>query len=184
MLGSPMKICAYHGTLKKNVEGIQRDGFKISEGVHQWFGDGIYFFETLKTPESEIISDGFEEAKNWVIYVKHCRDWAVFKVCIKTNSFIDLVGCEDDKKLFKQIRKRAKELHELSEKRNEPFREQFIYHLLRCNKPNIDFIRVLVNADKYGRFISENYTIVHPQVQICVVNDDCIKEITLCQGEI
>ena len=59
-----MKICAYHGTLKKNVEGIQRDGFKISEGVHQWFGEGIYFFETLKTTESEIISDGFEEAKN------------------------------------------------------------------------------------------------------------------------
>ena len=176
MLGSPMKICAYHGTLKKNVESIQRDGFKISKGEHQWFGDGIYFFEALKT-----ISDGFEEVKNWVIYVKHCKDWAVFEVCIESDNFIALVGCEDDKKLFKQIRKEAKELHDRSKRRNELFIEQLIYHLLRC-KLNIDFIRVLVNADKYGRFISESYTNVHPQVQICVVNDDCIKEVTLCQG--
>ena len=85
------------------------------------------------------------------------------------------------KSSLSRLEKKAKELHELSEKRNEPFREQLIYHLLRC-KLNIDFIRVLVNADKYGRFISESYTNVHPQVQICVVDTDCIKEVTLCQG--
>ena len=176
-----MKICAYHGTLKNNVESIQKDGFKISTGKHQWFGAGIYFFGTLKSDGSAAVTDGFTEAKNWVIYVKGCEDWAVFKVCIESEHFIDLVGCEDHRKLFLQIREKAKKLHDRSKKRGEPFREQAVYHLLR-DKLNIDFIRGLVNADKHGRYTYGSYTNIHPQIQICVINSGCIRKTTLCRG--
>ena len=37
---------AYHGTSKSNAENILRSGFRISDGSHQYLGDGVYFFES------------------------------------------------------------------------------------------------------------------------------------------
>lgn len=167
-----MQLCAYHGTSKTNISSIKKNGLNQSKGAKQWLGDGWYFFETA------YMSDGFKEAKNWVIKVKQEPEWAVFKVCIKSDHFIDLLDSEEHKDLFKKIRKKAYELHNKSQVANKPFSEQVIYLKLR-EYMTADFIRVLVNADNHGKYDYYSYTVIHPQVQICVIHQDCMGELVL-----
>ena len=162
-----MQLCAYHGTSKSNIKSIEEKGLKPSKGKRQWFGDGWYFFETV------YMSDGFKEAKNWVIKVKKNPEWAVFKVCIKSEHFIDLIDSEEHKCLFAKVREKAHKLHKESRMADKHFREQVIYLKLR-EYITVDFIRVVVNADNYGRYDYHSYTVFHPQVQICVIKESCM----------
>ena len=119
------------------------------------------------------MSDGYTEAKNWVIKIKKEPEWAVFKVCIKSEHFIDLIDSEKHKRLFVKVREKAYKLHTASRMANKRFKEQVIYLKLReCM--TADFIRVLVNADKYGKYDYHSYTVIHPQVQICVIKASCM----------
>lgn len=36
---------AFHGTMVDSVALIERDGFEPSEGIDDWYGPGVYFFE-------------------------------------------------------------------------------------------------------------------------------------------
>jgi hypothetical protein len=169
-----MKLSAYHGTLKEHEQSIKENGFNISTGDHQWFGDGVYFFQTI-----EPLTDGYTEAKNWVLYVKRHPQWIVFQACIESEYFIDLVSCQEHKKLFTEARKKAHALHQKSKYSARPFKEQAIYHILR-NKFAPDFIRVIVNADKYSNYQYYSYTVNHCQIQVCVINTSCITNYQVC----
>lgn len=39
-----IELIGYHGTALENVESIQKDGFRRSEGDAEWLGTGVYFF--------------------------------------------------------------------------------------------------------------------------------------------
>ena len=72
-----------------------------------------------------------KKQKNWVIKVKKCEDWAVFESRLESDNFIDLVESVEHVEIFKKLREQAKKLHDESEKRDKPFKEQLIYHLLQ-----------------------------------------------------
>ncbi len=166
-----MKLIGYHGTLRGNAQSIEENGFRVSRGDAQWLGDGVYFFETL-----ENVSNGFEEARNWVLKVKKSSDVAVFRACIESENFIDLIGCEEHKKYFKKLRDVVYKLHKKACKNGEPFNELAIYRVLsERTKAKIDVIRALVNADKYTKYDYECHTVIHAQVQVCVTDASCIK---------
>ena len=167
-----MELCAYHGTPRKNVQSIQNRGLNISTGRNKWLGDGIYFFETNS------ITNGFEEAKNWVVKVKHEPDWAVFQADIQSDDFIDLVGSSEHKKLFCELREKVYELHKKSKNADKNFEESGIYLALRKSM-TADFIRALVNSDKYQKYGYSSYTVLAPQIQICVIEKSCIKNVKL-----
>ena len=162
-----MQLCAYHGTSKTHISSIKKNGLNQSKGKKQWLGDGWYFFETA------YMSNGLKEAKNWVIKVKKEPEWAIFKVDIKSDNFIDLIDSAEHKGLFAKVREQAYKLHAASRRANKRFREQVIYLQLR-KYITADFIRVMVNADNYGKYDYHSYTVIHPQVQICVIEKNCM----------
>jgi len=169
-----MKLCAYHGTPRKNVQSIQNKGLNISTGQNLWLGDGVYFFETNS------ITNGFKEAKNWVIKVKHEPEWAVFQADIQSDNFIDLLGSSEHKKLFRKLRETAYELHKQSKNADKNFEEISIYlELRKCM--TADFIRALVNSDNYQEYGYSSYTVLAHQIQICVIEKSCIKNVKLCE---
>lgn len=167
-----MKLCAYHGTPRENVQSIQNKGLNISEGRNLWLGDGVYFFETNS------ITNGFEEAKNWVVKVKREPEWAVFQADIQSDNFIDLVESSEHKELFRKLRKTVYELHKQSKNADKNFEEIGIYLELR-KRMTADFIRVLVNSDNYQKYEYSSYTVLAPQIQICVIEKSCIKNVKL-----
>lgn len=161
-----MQLDGYHGTEISNIENIQKNGYKISSD-NEWLGSGVYFFESLNN-----FCDGFLEAKNWAFYVKKYQNWAVFKVKIKSNKFIDLVTNIKHREIYDKIRESAMKKHIQSGFNKKDFKENSIY--VTMSELDIDFIRVLVDAQKdYGYY---SYTVRRPQIQICVKRTDIIIE--------
>ncbi|MCP4110709.1 MAG: hypothetical protein GY749_35155 [Desulfobacteraceae bacterium] len=76
-----MKFIGYHGTKSENINNIIKNGYVLS-GKKEWFGEGVYFFEDLAP-----LTDGFTEAKSWMLYVKHVKYWAVFQTKIESDIF-------------------------------------------------------------------------------------------------
>ncbi len=148
----------YHGTPYKNVDAIQRNGYQFSD-EHQWFGAGVYFFGTMLP-----LSDGIEEAKKWVLFVKKESEWAVFKSTIETNEYFDCVNNSDDRAFFDKLRKELFALHIKSGRKVEHFKDRVVFKELE-KKQSFIVVRALVDATKKSYF---NYVISHPQIQICV----------------
>lgn len=159
-----MQFTGYHGTAAENSTGILSDGYILSR-ESEWFGRGVYFFETV-----EGISNGFDEAKNWIVYVKKIRNWAVFRAVMETDKYIDLLLDVEHKKLYDEIKREAIRLHLQAGKQIRYFRENTIY--IKMAELDIDLIRALVDAKKdYGYY---SYTVRRPQVQICVKRLECL----------
>ena len=100
-----MDLIAYHGTDFKNIESIIKDGY-VSSSEEEWFGRGVYFFETLNS-----VVDGAVEAENWMKYVKRQKEWAIFEASIVSDNYIDLLENVEHRLLYDQIRKEALNLH-------------------------------------------------------------------------
>lgn len=161
-----MQLIGYHGTEIKNVDNILKNGYILSSN-NEWLGSGVYFFESLK-----MFSNGFLEAKNWVLYVKKYKNWAVFKSKINSKKFIDLVNNIKHKEIYDKIRERMIKKHIESGFDKKDFKERVIY--VNMGTLKIDFIRSLVDAKKDFGYYS--YTIRRPQIQICVKNIKVITE--------
>ncbi len=135
-----MILVGYHGTEKKNKDIIIKNGYKKSS-KKEWLGEGIYLFETLRK-----ISDGYREAKNWVIYVKKKKEWAVIKTTIESRHFVDLVENVGHRNLYDKIKKAAIEIHKKSGKKVSDFLERTIY--IKLEEENFDFIRTIVDSQR------------------------------------
>lgn len=162
-----MKFIGFHGTEAKNIDNIQAHGYMPSL-EDEWMGEGVYFFETM----SSSFSDGFEEAQNWVIYVKKLSKWAVFKATIVTSKYIDLASKIEHRKMYDRIKEESLLLHEKAGNNVKEFNENIIYQAM--GELSIDLIRAIVDASHEYRYHS--YTVRRPQLQICVKNQDCIKK--------
>ncbi len=169
-----MLLYGYHGTHANNIDRILKNGYKESS-EKEWFGRGIYFFETLHP-----MVDGIEEAKSWAKYVKKHSKWAVFKATIESENYIDLLGSIVHRQMYDKIRETALQLHAEAGFDRTSFQERIIYNKLEEAK--VDFIRVLVDADKYQGYYS--YTIRRPQLQVCVKNHEAIKKNELLESEV
>jgi len=161
-----MKVIGYHGTEAKHIDDINKNGYNFSE--NGWFGEGVYFFETLKP-----LTHGEEEAIYWAIKIKRCDEWAVFKAIIESSKFIDLIGNNEHKILYDQIKKRLLSLHLKSKKDRTTFKESIIFKTLQKEK-DVDFMRVMVDAS--DKQIPYGYVIGRFQVQVCVKKSICIKK--------
>ena len=55
-----IKLKAYHGTLKKNVNSIKENGFIISTKNFEWLGTGIYFFADKEFAEQWALQESLK----------------------------------------------------------------------------------------------------------------------------
>lgn len=168
-----MKCIGYHGTDKKNIGNILKNGYIIS-GDKEWLGKGVYFFETLSP-----LTYGDQEAINWAKFVKKIQKWAVFKAVIDSNKYIDLVLNIKHREIYDKIKLKLLKKHEKKGKNPLFFNDNIVYKAME-KALNIDFIRALVNAAQTGIYIK---TIRRPQVQICVKNTDSIIKNELFKKE-
>ncbi len=151
------KFTGYHGTSADTGQRIITNGYNLSDD-NEWFGSGIYFFETTKP-----LFDGFSEAKAWAINVKKHTKWAILKTVIETDKYIDLVYCIKHRNLYDKFKKVAVEKHIESGNEIGSFNENIIFIFMA--KLQIDLIRAMVDASREKRFFS--YIVRRPQVQIC-----------------
>ncbi|QTA84499.1 hypothetical protein [Desulfonema magnum] len=162
-----MKFIGYHGTDANNIDSIFNQGYKFS-GKKEWFGEGIYFFEDMSP-----LTNGFTEARNWAIKVKHLKHWAVFQAEIETDLYIDLVFNDEHKKLFREIKEMLLGFHKKSGKNLKNFSDRAVFNLMAKEK-KAELIRAPVNAGKFGGYYSP--IIEKFQIQICVKQPECIKK--------
>ena len=162
-----MQIIGFHGTNKESALRILSEGF-IESSEKEWFGSGVYFFETLPK-----ISNGFTEARHWAVNVKKFIDWAVLKASIHSDNVLDLVNSIPHKKIFDEIRYVCLDLHRKSGKAPSEFMELLIFTKLETM--GFEVIRCLVDAMKDEGYYS--YVVRRPQVQVCVKVKRCIVSI-------
>ena len=163
-----MEIIGYHGTSQASKTSILKDGF-IPSGSNEWFGAGIYFFETI-TP----LFDGYLEAKQWALCVKKYNNWAVIEAIIRSDNVLDLVKSIPHKQIFDQIRTECLNLHRRSGKPDNEFTELVVF--TKLEKMGFDAIRCIVDAMKNEGYYS--YVVRRPQVQVCVKNNTCIVQLS------
>jgi hypothetical protein len=142
-----MKFIGYHGTEAKNIDDIIQDGYNFSS-KKEWFGEGIYFFEDLAP-----ITDGFNEAKSWVIYVKNFKHWAIFQAEIESQIFIDLVFDHEHKKLFRETREILLGFHEKSGKDLNEFSDRIVYSIIYQNKKILSLLERLLMQENITAII-------------------------------
>ncbi len=156
----------YHGTDLKNVNSIITKGY-VPSGENEWFGTGVYFFEDLKP-----LTNGFQEARSWAVYVCGLKFYAIFKAVITSKKFIDIAGCREHRILYDEVKEKLHNLHIKSGKKEKTFSDNIVFTFL-SQEYQIDFIRVLVDAARQ-KDIQFSYVIRRPQLQICVKNTTCI----------
>ncbi len=161
-----MVIICYHSTKLSNIKSIQDNGYRESS-ENNWFGKGIYFFESIKA-----ISDGEKEAINWAVKVKWYFEWAIFEALIEADDYIDLISNDKHMNLYSEIRAELINQHLKSGKEIKDFQERIIY--IKLEEAGVDFIRALVEGRKDEGYYS--YTVRRPQIQVCVKNRRCIKD--------
>lgn len=154
-----MEIIGYHGTSKKAGKAILKDNFRPS-GEDEWFGKGVYFFETAQP-----YIDGIDEAKNWAVYVKKITNWVVIESTIKGDRFIDLVGDISHRNEFDKVKNMALKAHTRFGHPRETFTDGIVF-LRLAELGNIDFVRAFVDAKRENRYNSN--VVRRPQIQICV----------------
>lgn len=158
----------YHGTEKKYVENIIKNKYILSSDK-EWFGAGVYFFETLPG-----ICNGRTEARNWVLYVKRKWDYAIFKADISSENYVDLLKNISHKKKFDDIVEKLYYKHIEQGKSEKEFNLNIVFKYLE-KENKIDFIRCLVNAADKDKYKMYRYIVRRPQIQICVKNVDIIR---------
>ena len=161
-----MKCIGFHGTDKKNIESIKKNGYKLSS-EKEWLGKGVYFFGTLRP-----ITYGDIEAISWEKIVKGIKKWVVFKAEIVSENYIDLITNIKHKKIYDKIKEKLFEKHRQTGKNPLLFNDKIVYRQMD-NIKDIDFISALVESAQSGKYIR---TIRRPQVQICVKNTDSINK--------
>jgi len=159
-----MKLTCYHGTKAESADNISKAGYKKSNSC-EWFGSGIYFFETYET-----ICNGYIEARDWAKHVKGYNSWAVFKAVVESEKYIDIAFVHEHKMLYDRIKYKALENHKKSGQDVKDFNENIIF--LEMEKHDVDFIRALVDSKKDLGYYS--YIVRRPQLQICVKNEETI----------
>ncbi|QEJ94686.1 hypothetical protein [Treponema phagedenis] len=128
----------------------------------------MLIFGTLKG-----YSDGIEEARHWALYVKKEKEISVLSAEIESNDFLDLCNCVEHRKLYDKVLKIARALHSASKYKDEDFNDWHVFIRIKENN-SIDFIRAFVNAAK-----DTGHIVRRPQIQICVINKSCIKNMQL-----
>lgn len=156
----------YHGTDREDSENILKNGYRYSDNT-AWFGSGIYFFEDLSK-----ITDGYQEAIDWVINIKKFDHWAIFKALIKSDCCIDLIYDSDDKKYFNRMRKKLLESHIKLRRNINEFTDAVVFEKLASFK-EIEVIRAFVDA---ARQDYPSYLVRRPQIQLCVKKRECIQK--------
>jgi len=76
------KYILYHGTPKRFVKSILRDGFKIQTSDTHWMGKGVYFYDSV------------DKSRKFVSKTRSGETPAVIKADIETNdeNLLDLVN--------------------------------------------------------------------------------------------
>jgi len=165
-----INIKGFHGTSQELSQSIIQQGFK-SSGCSEWFGEGVYFFETYST-----LTDGFIEARDWARIVKGFSRWSVIFSTIKTIDYIDLVDNIEHKKIYDRIKEKMLEIHAKSGQNIDNFTETTIF-LEMQRSLDVDVIRCLVDSMKNRGYYS--FVVRRPQVQVCVKNVQCIFGISI-----
>ena len=163
-----MTIIGYHGTTQMSKAAILKQGF-IHSGSKEWFGSGVYFFETLSP-----LSNGYNEAKQWAKNVKKFDNWAVIKAEICSDNVLDLVNSIPQKEIFDSIKAEYLALHRRSGKPDHEFTELVIF--TKLERMGFEVIRCIVDAMKNEGYYS--YVVRRPQVQVCVKKDACIVDLS------
>ncbi|MCC7430598.1 hypothetical protein IT568_07140 [bacterium] len=167
-----VKIIGYHGTASENVESILQNNYNLS-GEKEWFGKGIYFFEDCSP-----LTDGFVEARDWVIHVKKFKKWAIFRAEIESKKSLDIVNDLVHKKIFKEIKEKLLSLHLESGRTKESFSDKVVFKKLEL-QAKFDLIRCTVNPEKSR----VSFVVSRIQIQVCVKDKNCIKKNELVRGK-
>ncbi len=164
-----LKCTGYHGTTQDNVESIKANGFRLS-GEKEWMGSGVYFFG-----DAQPLTYGKDEARSWVVSVRKQSNWAVFKVEIESDNYLDIAADKSHRALYDEIKNQLMEIHRQREA-IQTFNEQWIFTAI-AKRDDLDVIRGCFNARREDGYMRK--LVQHPQVQICVKKVDCIKSTTL-----
>ena len=157
----------YHGTRLDLAHRILREGFSPSTGEADWLGHGIYFFEDIPS-----IANGLQEAKGWAIKVRKYTRWAVIKAEIECKTVLDLVSDQNSKRHFEVVRQKMLAQHR-KYTRDKEFHESVIFSAID-RATSFDCVRSLVDG---GRMEYTGYVVRRPQIQLCVKDIACIRQI-------
>lgn len=175
----------YHATSNENAKSIIEIGFKKSISTPQkkhWLGDGVYFFTDIYWA----VEWNINQLKREENYTKNIEDYTVLssKIFYNEDDLLDL-SSKEGKELLKYLMERLEDLlyshgkistvNKLDKKS-----KKFIVNLLEDYGFFENFGIIKATYIKQSEMKNVRYDddfIMNIQCQICVKDNECIKEI-------
>ena len=170
-------IVGYHGTDSCAAKSIlDSQYFKPSVGLDEWLGDGVYFFLNWEDAQwwCEILSKDQSRQKPFVI---------LSAPLIPKTYVIDFVGSYKDQRAFKEycdkVANKCSKLPGGKLRRN--YMSLAIKLMVKRKKPDMIIGSFSENRAFWFKQHSdlEKFPVQISQVQICVLNNECIGKIEL-----
>lgn len=157
-------LFGYHGTTRDSANNILlTNNFYVSEDDEEWLGPGVYFFE-----------NDIKQAYYYCIKAKKYKSWAILKSKITAEKIIDLIDTETFE-CFNEIAKEIKDRYwKRSDRRPRKLLNSVILNIMYKANP-YDVVRGIFPVPP--TYIIERTNVTYMQIQICVRNKSCIKEI-------
>lgn len=165
----------FHGTTVENAENILKEKkFRPSTKLDEWLGKGIYFFAYP------------EDAEWWCKTYRRLGDSssAILQVEIKVESVIDLLGSKKDIEAFKFFCEKIKNIcPRLPDGRQ---RSNYMTPAIKLMLKNQEYRRDMIiggfERNRHSWYKERDderkyFPLVIAQVQYCICNHDCIKNI-------
>jgi hypothetical protein len=165
------EFIGYHATDAYGARKTEEEGFRDSPS-DSWLGPGVYFFES-RLPEF----DGMKAAEWWGKSYKRYKDLIILGAKIESDSVFDLFESETDRQRFGKLKRKFLEKHCSENRIEQDFNINVVFLFLG---KKYEVIRCLVDASRVDQF--RNYVVGYPQIQLCVVKNQCIGKPVKVQG--
>ncbi len=166
------KYIGYHGTTNDNATKILKDkNILPSRDEDEWLGEGSYFFYDAA------------DAHWWCREYKKLKEYTILKADVEAKTIIDFVHSREDQlnlwKLCEIVKSKSNKMSNGKIRKN--YLSLAIKAMVKTSKPDIivggfDQNRMFwykTNSDQAKKF-----PLIVMQVQICVLNKTCIKDLT------
>ncbi len=153
-------MIGHHGTSVENAKMILEEGFRKSSGKHQWFGEGVYFFD-----------DDYIEARNWAVKVKKFERYAILQSEIDAQNPLHLHKSTEWGEFLK-IKQRLLKHNQSSPFKNREITDAYVVEFMcqqiyKLKGVHIDVIICACSVGGYA-WTAEITRIPRTQIQICV----------------
>lgn len=164
----------YHGTDKNSARNIvSTKKIMQSKKEDEWLGKGSYFF------------DDIEDSRWWCKDVKKFVSYSVIEVLLNPENSINLVSSRSDLENFKKLCGIAKNMS--PRKSDGSMRDNFISLAIKImiKKQKTDMIIGAFDENRKfwftDKIMKDKFPLVVCQIQYCVLNHSCIKEMNICE---